>query len=105
MNPYHRHDKPRMSGDTMAGQSWPPRRGARAATNRYEAPSVTMKSNSTRRPSPGIFFESYQCHSMAYLNRSGLEYGDKIVMPQAAFREVRATCLLLIAVRGVVSPR
>ncbi|CAM9122555.1 unnamed protein product, partial [Scytosiphon promiscuus] len=39
------------------------------------------------RPPPGIFCKSYECHSMACLDRPGLEFGDKIIMPQKAFRE------------------
>lgn len=40
------------------------------------------------RPPPGIFCRSYRCHSMACLDREGLEFGDKIILPQAAFQEV-----------------
>lgn len=50
-----------------------------------------------RRPPPGIFCKSYRCHSMACLDRPGLEFGDKIIMPQAAFQEA--------SVRGLVSIR
>lgn len=39
------------------------------------------------RPPSGIFCKTYQCHSMACLDRPGLELGDKIIMPQAAFHE------------------
>lgn len=36
----------------------------------------------------GRLCTSYQCHSVVFLGRPGLELGDKIIMPQAAFREV-----------------
>ncbi|CAB1102416.1 unnamed protein product [Ectocarpus sp. CCAP 1310/34] len=39
------------------------------------------------RPPSGIFCKTYKCHSMACLDRPGLEFGDKIIMPQAAFHE------------------
>lgn len=45
------------------------------------------------RPPPGIFCKSYQCHSMACLDRKGLEFGDKIILPQAAFQEASAQLL------------
>lgn len=52
--------------------------GAAAAATRYGAP----------RPPPGVLCKSYRCHSMACLDRPGLELGDKIIMPQSAFKEV-----------------
>ncbi|CAM9728998.1 unnamed protein product [Pylaiella littoralis] len=47
------------------------------------------------RPPPDIFCKSYRCHSMACLDRPGLEFGDKIIMPQAAFQEAHRMRLKL----------
>ena len=48
---------------------------------------------SATRPPQRILCVSYQCYSMACLDRLDLEFGDKIIMPQACFKEVGTTIL------------
>ena len=64
-------------------------RGSHEAAAAAAAAAAAVRYGAPRTP-PGVLRKSYRCHSMACLGRPGLELGDKIVMPQSAFKEVRA---------------